>query len=83
MEQEIITWIHPISGETEEVIKEGPRYIELKQKMNEVGFWSDDDPDKPEGCMTHEEFCKYLDQRKAMTADELLEEYNNRKNNSK
>lgn len=79
MEKKTVTWTHPITKETEEVEVGSDRARELKKKMNEAGLWAHNDPDIPEGCMTHEEFCAFLDKEKVKTSEERYQEYLNRK----
>lgn len=66
MKQETVIYSHPFTGETEVVIKDSPRHIELRDKLHSIGLWEDNNPDKPEGCIP---FSEYMES----------EEYKNRK----
>lgn len=46
------TWTHPITKESETVEIDSPRDKELMQKLNDSGWYTADDPNKPEGCIT-------------------------------
>lgn len=45
------TWAHPITGEKETVEVDSARDKELVQKLNDSGWYTENDPNKPEGCI--------------------------------
>ena len=78
--EEQVTWINLITQERDIVIKGSTKDKEYNKRLNDIGFWDINDPNKPENCMSQEEFEKYLKAQKEITIEERLTEYNKRKN---
>lgn len=61
-----VKWINFL-GEEIEVEKGSKQDKEFRNKLHSIGLWEDDDPNKPEDCISFEEYLKQRDEHKDRT----------------